>query len=41
VDVEITWPVTKTTQRFANVPRNQILRVREGDDRYVEVKRAP
>jgi hypothetical protein len=41
VDVEITWPVGKTTQRFTNVPRNRILRIREGDDRFSEVKRAP
>jgi hypothetical protein len=39
VDVEITWPVSKTTQKFSNVPRNQILRIREGEDRYTEVKR--
>jgi hypothetical protein len=31
--------VSRTTQRFSNVPRNQVLRVREGDDRY-EVSRA-
>jgi len=40
VDVEITWPVSRTTQRFSNVPRNQILRIREGEDRYAQVKRA-
>jgi hypothetical protein len=40
VDVEITWPVSRTTQRFSNVPRNQILRIREGEDRYSQVKRA-
>ena len=34
VDVAITWPVSGATQRFSDVPRNQILRVREGDDRY-------
>jgi hypothetical protein len=39
VDVEITWPVSRTTQRFSNVPRNQILRIREGEDRYAQVKR--
>jgi len=39
VDVEITWPVSRTTQRFSNVPRNQILRIREGEDRYSQVKR--
>jgi hypothetical protein len=41
VDIEITWPVSKTTQRFSNVPRNRIVRVREGEDHYTEVKRAP
>jgi len=40
VDVEVTWPVSKSTQRFTNVPRNQILRIREGEDRYAQVKRA-
>jgi hypothetical protein len=33
VDVEITWPVSRTTVRLADVRRNQILRVREGEDR--------
>ena len=40
VDVEITWPVSRTTQRFQNVARNRVLRVREGDDQYAEVDRA-
>jgi hypothetical protein len=40
VDIEITWPVSKTTQKFSNVPRNQILRIREGEDRYTEAGRA-
>jgi hypothetical protein len=39
VDVEITWPVSKTTQRFANVPPDTVLRIREGDDRYTEENR--
>jgi hypothetical protein len=39
VDVEITWPGSGTAQRFANVPRNQILRVREGEDRYTALVR--
>jgi hypothetical protein len=39
VDLEITWPVSRATQRFSNVPRNTILRIREGDDRFAEVKR--
>jgi ASPIC/UnbV protein len=30
IDVEITWPVGKTTQRFSNVPRNQIRRQESG-----------
>jgi hypothetical protein len=41
IDVEITWPVGPRTQRFTNVPRNRILRIQEGSDRYTEVKRAP
>jgi hypothetical protein len=40
VDVEIRWPVSKTMQRFTNVPRNKILRIREGDDGYTEAGRA-
>ena len=40
IDVEITWPVGRTTQRFMNVPRNRILRVQEGNDRYTEVNRS-
>ena len=39
VDVEIAWPVSRTTQTFTGVPRNQVLRVREGEGRY-EVSRA-
>jgi hypothetical protein len=34
VDLEITWPVSKTTQRLTNVPRNRVLRVQEGNDDY-------
>jgi hypothetical protein len=41
VDIEISWPASGTTQRFANVPRNTILRIREGDEQFSEVKRAP
>jgi hypothetical protein len=32
--------VSRSTQRFTNLPKNRILRVREGDDRYTEVNRA-
>jgi hypothetical protein len=39
VDVEISWPVSRTTQKFSNVPRNRILRMREGEERYTEVAR--
>jgi hypothetical protein len=39
VDVEITWPVSRTVQRFTNVPRNKILRIREGDDRFSVIER--
>jgi len=40
VDVAITWPVSGVTQRFSDVPRNQILRVREGDARYTRLVRS-
>ena len=40
VDVAITWPASGITQRVADVPRNRILRVREGDDRYTIVVRS-
>ena len=40
VDVDITWPATGVTQRFSDVPRNQILRVREGDERFTTVVRS-
>jgi hypothetical protein len=33
VDLEIVWPASGTTQRFANVRPNQVVRVRERDDR--------
>jgi ASPIC and UnbV len=33
VDVEIAWPTSGTTQRFANVRPNQGVRIRERDDR--------
>ena len=39
VDVEVTWPVSRTTQRFANVQPNQVLRIRELDDRPVPLPR--
>jgi hypothetical protein len=40
VDVAITWPVSGVTQRFSEVPRNQILRVREGDARHTTLVRS-
>jgi hypothetical protein len=39
VDVEVTWPVSRTTQRFANVQPNQVLRIRELDDKPVPLPR--
>ena len=33
VDVEIAWPASRTTQRFANVAPNQVVRIRERDER--------
>ncbi|HEY6508194.1 MAG TPA: CRTAC1 family protein, partial [Vicinamibacterales bacterium] len=33
VDVEIAWPTSRITQRFANLVPNQVVRIRERDDR--------
>ena len=36
--IEISWPVTGQTQTFANVPMDQIIRIREGDDQWQVVE---
>ncbi len=40
VDVEIVWPASRTTQRFADVRPNQSWRVREREDRLEPLTRA-
>jgi tetratricopeptide (TPR) repeat protein len=39
VDVEITWPVSKTTQHFANIAKNQVVEIRELSDSVTPVVR--
>jgi hypothetical protein len=41
VNVEIYWPVTKTRQRFAGVPKNQVIEIREQADRFTTQSRPP
>ena len=41
VDVEIFWPVTKLRQRFANVQKNQVIAIREGDENMSRMTRRP
>ena len=39
VEVEIYWPVSRTRQRFAAVPKNQVVEIRELADRFVTLSR--
>src|SRR5687768_7769292 len=41
VDVEIYWPVTKTRQRFAGVPKNRVIEIRELADELTTLSRPP
>jgi hypothetical protein len=41
VDVEVYWPVSRTRQRFAGVPKNQVVEIREFADRFVTARRPP
>ena len=41
VDVEIYWPVTKTRQRFAGVPKNQVIEIREQANGLTMLSRPP
>ena len=41
VAVEIDWPASGTRQGFADVPRNQVLEIRELADRFVTLPRPP
>ena len=41
VDLEVFWPVSNTRQRFANVAKNQVIEIRELDDRVTPLSRKP
>ncbi len=41
IDLEITWPVSKTTQHFTEVPMDSFLEIREGDAAFRVVDRQP
>jgi hypothetical protein len=41
VDVEVFWPVSNTRQHFANVGKNQVVEIREGDQRVTPLVRKP
>ena len=41
VDVEVFWPVSRTRQRFAGVPKNQVIQIRELADRFEPLARPP
>jgi tetratricopeptide (TPR) repeat protein len=41
VEVEVRWPASGTRQLFADVPKNQIIQIRENTDGYARVPRAP
>jgi tetratricopeptide (TPR) repeat protein len=41
VDVEVFWPVSNTRQRFVNVAKNQVVEIRELDDRITPLVRTP
>jgi tetratricopeptide (TPR) repeat protein len=40
-EVEVRWPASGTRQLFADVPKNQIIQIRENTDGYTRVTRAP
>jgi hypothetical protein len=39
VDLEVFWPASKTTQRFANVGKNRAIEIHEMSDRIVALTR--
>ena len=39
IDLEIDWPVTKTTQHFSNVPPDQFLEIKEFAKDYEKLSR--
>ena len=41
VDVEVCWPASNTRQHFANVAKNQVIEIRELDDRVTPLQRKP
>ena len=41
VEVEIKWPASGTRQVFTDVMKNQVIEIREMDDRYNALDRTP
>ena len=41
VDLEVFWPVSNTRQHFANVAKNQVIEIRELEDRVTPLARKP
>ncbi len=41
IDVDVFWPVSRTTQHFANVTKNQVIEIHELSDRIVPLTRKP
>jgi hypothetical protein len=41
IEVEIKWPASGTRQRFTDVAKNQVIEIREMDDRYNVIERTP
>ena len=41
VEVEVRWPASGTRQVFTDVPKNQVIEIREMADRYTRVNRPP
>jgi tetratricopeptide (TPR) repeat protein len=41
VEVEVRWPVSGTRQTFSDVPKNQVIEIREMADRYTRLSRPP
>ena len=41
VEVEVNWPASGTRQVFADVPKNQVIEIREMTDRFATLDRKP
>jgi hypothetical protein len=41
VEIAITWPATGQIQTFYDIAADQVLQIRDGDDRPVPVDRHP